>query len=803
MFRKLWNLKENSPLSFRMLGYIVICSSLFTLFATGYHAYVDYQKDKELVKQRMRFVDTSYGSSLSRSLWSLDQKLLSVQLQGILNLPDIISVHLQIYPDSDIAFGEIPPDISTLEHRIKLQHSADDLYDLGELTITASLDEINKRMRERVFLILTTQAFNTFFISVVILWIFQVLVARHLRKMANYTRNLTINDLKVPLLLDRIENNSGSPDELQRVTDAINEMRTTLLADIEKQKKDAAEIRILSLAIDQSPASVLICDQTWKIIYANKKFVQLTGHSIDTILNKHPKELTHISSDSVQNKQLWKNIEVQVERASMWQGEMHSTRHGGEKFWEQVVITAIKNEELEPIQFLILGEDISVRKRYEQQLLRQANYDLLTGLPNRMLALDRLKLALAQSRRDQTKVGLMFLDLDNFKHVNDTMGHDAGDTLLIEASRRIASSLRGNSTVARLGGDEFLIILPGIEEPLDSELVAERILEAFSTPFKLATQELFISTSIGLALYPTDSDNSSTLLQQADAAMYQAKNKGKSAFHRFTPDLNQQSRERLRLETQLRRATELNELQLYYQPIVDTETSRLVGAEALIRWNNPTLGLVVPDRFIPLAEETGLIITMGNWILKTACEAAKKWHLATNDEFTIAVNVSPRQFRDTKFIENVKAALEQNDLNPNHLELEITERLLLDDSIQTYEILNKLDEMGVKLSVDDFGTGYSALSYLKSFPFNSLKIDRSFVKDVITEAEDAALVTAIITMAHSLGLKVIGEGVEEPAQLKFLQNKGCDYAQGYHYSKPMPEEAFSLWITKNHHEQAS
>jgi diguanylate cyclase (GGDEF)-like protein/PAS domain S-box-containing protein len=797
MLRNVWNLRERSPLSFKLLGYIVICSSLFTLFATSIQVYVDYQRDLSLVHQRLRLIETSYSTSLSRSLWSLDQKLLTVQLQGILNLPDIVHLHLQIYPDAKLEMGEIPSGISIIKYRIKLQHSADDLYDLGELTITASLDEVNKQLKERIFLIMTTQAFNTFFISVVILWIFQYLVAQHLSKMANYTRSLNINELKIPLILDRKKHTSGNPDELQQVTDAINEMRTTLLEDIDKQEKDAAEIRILSLAIDQSPSSVLICNQKWQIIYANKKFIQLTGHSQNDIITKHPKELTHISSDSVQNEQLWKNIEIQVERASMWQGEMHSTRHGGDKFWEQVVITAIKNEHLEPVQFLILGEDISVRKRYEQQLLRQANYDLLTGLPNRMLALDRLKLALAQSRRDQTKVGLMFLDLDNFKHVNDTMGHDAGDTLLIEASRRIASSLRGNSTVARLGGDEFLIILPGIEDPLDSELVAERILEAFSTPFKLASQELFVSTSIGLALYPTDSENSSTLLQQADAAMYQAKNKGKSAFHRFTPDLNHQSRERLRLETLLRRAMELNELHLYYQPIIDINTSQLVGAEALIRWDNPTLGLVVPDRFIPLAEETGLIISMGNWVLRTACEAAKKWQLISGKKVSIAVNVSPRQFRDTKFVENVRNALSQNDLAAEYLELEITERLLLDDSIQTFEILNELDNMGVRLSVDDFGTGYSALSYLKSYPFDSLKIDRSFIKDVMTETEDAALVTAIITMAHSLGLKVIGEGVENSAQLNFLQSKNCDYVQGYFFSKPIPEEAFSRWIAAN------
>ncbi|WLQ17282.1 EAL domain-containing protein [Hahella aquimaris] len=797
LFRKVWNFRETSPLSFRMLGYILVCSSLFTLFATGIQVYADYRKDVSLVDQRMNLIETSYQSSLARSLWSLDQKLLRVQMQGILNLPDIVHLHLQIYPDSEIEMGEIPPRIPTIKHKIKLQHSSDDLYELGELTITASLDDIYRQLRQRIFVIMTTQAFKTFFISVLILWIFQYLVTRHLSKMANYARGLNIHQLDMPLALDRSQKSGQPPDELQRVTDAINEMRLTLLNDIEKQKQDAAEIRKLSLAIEQSPSSVLICDKRWKITYANQKFSQLTGHNLNSIIGKHPKTLTHISPDESQNEQLWHNIEIQVERAGMWQGEMHSTRHGGEKFWEQVVITPIRDTDGESSQYLILGEDISVRKRYEQQLLRQANYDLLTGLPNRMLALDRLKLALAQSRRDKSQVGLMFLDLDNFKHINDTLGHDNGDTLLIEASRRIASSLRGNSTVARLGGDEFLIILPSLESPEDSELVAARILQAFSSPFLLNNQEIFVSTSIGIAIYPTDSENSSTLLQQADAAMYQAKHKGKSAYHRFTPDLNQQSRERLKLETQLRKAIEQDELLLYYQPIVETASGQLVGAEALIRWDNPLLGLVAPDKFIPLAEETGLITSIGEWVLHTACRDVKKWHEDTGLKLTIAVNVSPRQFRDLKFIDTVQKALEVNDLAGEYLELEITERLLLDDSIETFEILHKLDAMGVKLSVDDFGTGYSALSYLKSYPFDSLKIDRSFVKDVNTEAEDAALVTAIITMAHSLGLKVIGEGVEDAAQMQFLRSKGCDYAQGYYYNRPVAESDFCNWISEN------
>ena len=750
-----------------------------------------------MVDERMSVIETSYMSSLSRSLWSLDQKLLNVQMQGILNLPDIVHLQLRIYPDSDIQMGNISNEIATLSHTFPLIHESEEAYTLGELTITASMEEIYKQLQQKVVIILTTQAFKTFFISILILMIFQHLVARHLAKMAGFAQKLNINALDKPLTLDRKQGNFSNKDELSQVTDAINQMRLKLIDDLDEQRSSANEIRKLSLAIDQSPSSVLICDKFWKIEYSNSKFSQLTGHLSKDIVAKHPKELNENNTLSNDNIQMWDNIQLQVERVGVWQGEVHSTRKNGERFWEQISITPIKDDANTPTHFLILGEDISIRKRYEHQLLRQANYDILTGLPNRMLALDRLKQALAQARRDKLLVGLMFLDLDNFKHINDTMGHDNGDSLLIEASRRISSCIRGSSTVARLGGDEFLVILPSINTPEAAEHIAERILQTFSLPYTLENQEVFVSTSIGIAIYPSDSHDGTALLQHADAAMYQAKEKGKSAYQRFLPEMKQHSNDRLQIESQLRRALELNELEVYYQPIVESATGDIVGAEALLRWNNASMGVIPPDKFIPLAEESGLIISIGDWVLDTACKQMKQWQIDTGLDLTIAVNVSPRQFRDGNFVDSVKNILSRYNLTPHFLELEITERLILDDSIETSDIFESLDEMGVKLSIDDFGTGYSALGYLKSYPFDTLKIDKSFVQDVIEEKEDAALVTAIITMAHSLGLKVIAEGVEEASQLEFLNSRECDYAQGYYFNRPVPAADFAKWVQDN------
>jgi diguanylate cyclase (GGDEF)-like protein/PAS domain S-box-containing protein len=778
-----------------MLTYILLCSTLFTLITASIQIYSDYRQDVSSVDERMAFIETSYMKSLTRSLWSLDQKLLKVQLQGILALPDIIGLKLKIYPDKEIIMGNIDKDTSLKTHSFPLIHKSDETYTLGELTIIASMDDIYKKLEEKIVVILTTQAFKTFFISILILWIFQFLVTRHLSKMAYYASNIRLDSLDTPLTLERRIDANNQYDELSQVADALNIMRKTLNDDLKNQKISQDEIRKLSLAIDQSPSSVLICNNHWKIEYSNDKFTRLTGFDKSELLGLEPDEITTQTDPDLQR--LWNNIQSQVKQVGEWQGELHSARKNGERFWQQLTVTPMKNGEEDTTHYLILGEDISIRKRYEQQLLRQANYDILTGLPNRMLALDRLKLATAQAKRDDGLVGLMFLDLDNFKHINDTMGHDVGDTLLIEASRRISSCLRGSSTVARLGGDEFLVILPGLEHTEDAEQVAERILKTFETSYQLDKQDVFISTSIGIAFYPLDAEDHSILMQNADTAMYRAKSMGKSAYQRFLPEMKHHSQERLKIEGRLRRALELDEFFLHYQPIIDLTTGKLIGAEALIRWQTPSLGMVMPDKFIPLAEENGLIIPIGEWVLRTACNDIKRWIDELEMKFTVAVNLSPRQFKDVNFINMLDDIIESNQIPYSAIELEITERLILDNTIETSDILGSLDRKGIRLSVDDFGTGYSALGYLKSYPFDTLKIDKSFVQDVNVEAEDAALVKAIITMAHSLGLQVIAEGVEEYDQLDFLKENGCDFAQGYLYSRPVPAEEFQEWILQN------
>lgn len=798
IFRPLFDrLRVRSPLSLRLLAYILVCSSLFTLAASAFQLYSDFRRDVSQVDERMSLIETSYMSSLSSSVWALDRNLLEIQLEGILSLPDIEHLTLDIEPDTTIVMGKDPESLSsgTRQHQFRLEHlTRGGIETLGTLTIVASMEGIYRDLKRKALMILTTQGVKTFLLSFLILFIIQHLITRHLVTMASYARHFSLRNLPGPLNLARRNTSANRRDELAQVTDAVNEMRDRLSEDMQRQQEDADEIRKLSLAIEQCPSSILICDRHWQVEYANNKFTRLSGHSLNAIRGKHPGMLNPKARNNQENRQLWEHIQQEVRRKGEWQGEMHSNRYNGERFWEQVTITPIRDEQGNPTQYLVLGEDISIRKRYEQQLLRQANYDILTGLPNRMLALDRLKLALTQARRTREMVGVMFLDLDNFKHVNDTMGHEAGDTLLVEAARRIASCLRGSSTVARLGGDEFLVILPGLISPDATKLVANRILENFNPSFQLGDNEVFVTTSIGIAIFPEDSDSSTSLLQHADAAMYEAKHKGKSAFQRFSPEMKELSQERLQMESLLRRALEMNEFDLFYQPILKTANQQVIGAEALLRWENPTLGQVPPDRFIPLAEETGLIIPIGRWVLHKACQAVNRWQLQTREPLSVSVNVSSRQFRDPSFVAMVASALEENELAGHHLELEITERVILDNTLETDDILHQLDEMGVRLSVDDFGTGYSALGYLKNFPFDTLKVDKSFIRDVISRRGDASLVKAIINMAHSLELQVIAEGVENNEQLDFLRRLNCDYAQGYYYSHPVPEEKFLAWL---------
>jgi diguanylate cyclase (GGDEF)-like protein len=430
--------------------------------------------------------------------------------------------------------------------------------------------------------------------------------------------------------------------------------------------------------------------------------------------------------------------------------------------------------------------DITERRNFEEKLTYLAQNDTLTGLPNRALLLDRLGQAIARAMRHGTPVGVMLIDLDRFKEINDSLGHSAGDLVLKEVALRIRGALRDSDTIARLGGDEFCVVLEDFEGRDKVAITAAKLRQALEEPVVTEGREMLAAASIGLAVYPEDGQSIEDLIKHADIAMYDAKRDGGNAYRFYDRELHAQPADRVGLGTALRRAAERHELVVHYQPQLSIDSGRPIGVEALLRWRHPELGMLSPGQFIHLAEETGAIVSIGEWVLKTACAEARAWQQAGLPHLNLAVNLSARQFRDSQLAGKVAATLAATGLSPQFLELEITESVIMGDTGHTINALTQLTDLGVRVSIDDFGTGYSSLAYLKRFPVHKLKIDRSFVRDVQTDRDDAAIVQAIITLAKTLDLGVLAEGVESAEQLAFLENLGCDQYQGFHFTPALP-----------------
>ncbi len=437
-------------------------------------------------------------------------------------------------------------------------------------------------------------------------------------------------------------------------------------------------------------------------------------------------------------------------------------------------------------QIMVIIRDISEPHRSAELIRHQAHFDSLTDLPNRFLSLDRLSQILMEVQKSHEKAAVFFLDLDDFKKVNDSLGHEVGDELLIAAAARLQQTLKKSDTIGRLGGDEFIVLISSLNDENDALAIAERLLQAFRKPFKLQGRDLILTLSIGIAISPKDGTCASVLLRNADTAMYQAKAMGRNTSSFFTPQMNVAMRRRFEIEEQMHGALERNEFELYYQPQIDVKTNTIIGAEALLRWHNIVLGEITPDEFIPIAEQTGLIAPIGVFVIKQALRFLNEWQSINQQNYTMAINLSPRQFRDPELVNIIKNTLHKNSINNECLELEITEGVLMNSQASIHDALLQIDELGIKLSMDDFGTGYSSLSYLREYPFDVLKIDRSFITGITDNKADCNLVKAAIAMSHSLEIKVVAEGVETKEQLDLLNELNCDIAQGFYLSKPLP-----------------
>ena len=555
----------------------------------------------------------------------------------------------------------------------------------------------------------------------------------------------------------------------------------TAINDITERKRIQADMELNAKVFEQSTEGILICDAHNKIVSVNRALCEITGYGEEELVGRNPR----ILKSGRHSDNFFRDIWVRIHNDGYWEGEIWNRRKDEDVYPSWQSITALKGDGQKITHYIGVSRDISQRKEAEEQIRRLAYFDVLTGLPNRSLLTDRLEQAITQAHRDHHQLGLLFLDLDRFKNINDSLGHQLGDRMLLEVAKRLKSLVREEDTVSRLGGDEFILLLLGVDAE-GAAHAADKITRSMAEPFMFDGNELTITPSIGIAMYPDDGLGMESLLQCADSAMYQAKQGGRNTYRFFTAEMHSQIRRTLRLENALRRALEREELALHYQPQFDIESRAIVGAEALLRWKHPEFGMVSPADFIPIAEDSGLILPIGEWVLRTAVQQNRAWQLAGMGKFSMAVNISAVQFRQASLAQLVGQILQEYDLEPEWLELELTESITMEDPILAIGILDRLHKQGVRLSIDDFGTGYSSLSYLKRFRINKLKIDQGFVQDITSDPDDEAIVDAVISLARSLKLRTIAEGVETAEQLDFLCAKGCDEIQGYFLSCPLP-----------------
>jgi diguanylate cyclase (GGDEF)-like protein/PAS domain S-box-containing protein len=587
---------------------------------------------------------------------------------------------------------------------------------------------------------------------------------------------------------------------LRSVTMVLDDHREPLIIeaflDMTERKLAETGLRIAATAFEtQSP--MVITDAHGVIERVNQAFVESTGYTAQEAIGQTPRLLKSGRHDADFYHQMWDTLV----RTGYWQGEVWDRRKNGEVFPKWLTISAVRGADGAVTHYVGAHIDITERKAAEEKIQQLAFHDPLTRLPNRQLLLDRLHQALASSARSGRLGALLFIDLDNFKNLNDTLGHIMGDLLLRQVADNLNTCVREGDTVARLGGDEFVVMLEGLgEHPLEAaeltETIGEKILAILSRPYQLETHEFRSSGSIGVTLFSGIKLDAEELLKQADIAMYQAKRGGRNALRFFDPQMQEAINTRAAIEAELHKAIEIGQFQLYFQIQVDNKR-RPLGAEALLRWMHPKRGLVSPSQFIPLAEETSLILPIGKWVLEAACAQLKEFERKEYArQLVLAVNISARQFHQPDFVEQVRAAIERHAINPSLLKLELTESLLLNHQTDTVAAMNALKAIGVRLSMDDFGTGYSSLQYLKLLPLDQIKIDQSFVRDITTDANDAAIVQTIIAMGEALGLDVIAEGVETEAQFEFLDLRGCHAHQGYLFGKPMPAEQFERLLAR-------
>lgn len=584
-------------------------------------------------------------------------------------------------------------------------------------------------------------------------------------------------------------------------TQDLSNINTSLRQEIEQRKRTELELfkqkQLAQVTLESIGDAVITTNMQSEVTYLNPVAEKMTGWTKAEAQGRPILEVFRILNESTR-KLAANPVDVVLAHNKVCGLANHTLliAKSGAEYAIEDSAAPIRDQHGNILGVVLVFHDVSDARQMAQKMTYLAEHDYLTDLPNRLLLTDRITQAISAAKRRHSKLAILFFDIDHFKRVNDTLGHEVGDQLLKVLSKKLQMCIRASDTLSRQGGDEFVVLLPELTDDAVPAEIAQKILLAIKDPINIANHELFVTASIGIAVYPDDGDNVDVLTRHADAAMYHAKNSGRNNYQFFTKEMSERVAAQLMMENSLQKAVSNNELILFYQPKVSINTGKIIGAEALIRWMHPQWGLMMPDRFIKIAEESGLIRGIGHWVLREACAQNKKWQDAGLPHIPIAINVSVVELHHAHFTHEVTKVLLQTGLQPHHLELEVTESVAIQSEVSVIRDLNKLKEMGVRLSVDDFGTGYSSLSYLKLLPVNTIKIDKSFIRDIHVDADDAAIVTAIIKMSQSLGLTVIAEGVETQAQFEFLTLHECDEMQGYLFSEPLSADAFAALLAK-------
>ncbi len=787
-------------LGYRLLGTIVLASALLALLTTAVQLYGDYRRELGAIDEQLAQVERSALDSLADSLWSFNETQLQLQLNGLLQGRDVQHVQVRLTDGSTAEAGTRPAaGHSIVERHYPLRYSrAGQPVPLGTLTVVVGLDGVHRRLLDRAIVILVSESAKTLVIALLILLLVNRGITRHLVRMADYARELSLDQLGRPLKLKRKP--GPAPDELDLVASALNDMSQALAAELERraavdteraQLSDAFEHQrfLLQAIVDNTPAVVFVKDLQSRFLLVNRRYREVFSEGREVIGHTPEEVLPDRATEALITDQRAMRSEDPVEY------ELKAMQHDGEHTYLAQKFP-LRRADGELFAIGCIATDITERKRTEERIRYLAQHDALTGLPNRLLLRDRITQAITRARRSGMQAGVMFIDLDHFKNINDSLGHKAGDSLLEAMSQRLEHCLREGDTVARLGGDEFVVCLPELRSPHDAMPVADKVLEALRQPVQVGTDLLHVTGSAGIAVFPSDGDDAEALMRAADAAMYHAKEKGRNNVQFFTARLNEAAQQRLSIATRLHLGLQGGEFEMHFQPQVDLVSGRVLAAEALIRWHQADGTVVPPNDFIRVAEETGLILPLGEWILRESCRQAARWHAAGHADVSVAVNLSPQQFLRPGFADFAARVLHETGLPPSAVELEITEGVLMMKSPENMATLHQLAALGLRLAIDDFGTGYSSLAYLQRFPVHGVKIDRSFIDGIGDDANDTAIVTAVIAMAHSLHLQVVAEGVETERQVGFLKAHGCRVGQGYHFSHALPADDFIALLAR-------